>query len=85
MKLAGHSQPGLPQTSAILGRTVQGLRSWTQAVFGGLHKRSGPARFNPFKDTSRLKEMAHAEAILLIPEGVSQLQAGEIVNVHLLS
>jgi len=77
MKLSGIRNFKLAQSPAILKETVKGQRSWTQAVFGCLTVENGIRYFRPRKGISRLKSIAAADSLLLIPEGVARIAAGE--------
>ena len=83
-KLCGYREPFLPQIQAQLGQTVEGQVDWTQAIFGCLEWKDGQSMFFPQEDISRLKNIAAAEAILLIPEGARGYLDGTKVNVQLL-
>jgi molybdopterin molybdotransferase len=85
LKLSGHLDPGLPQMTAILDETLEGQNDWTQAIFGYLQNKRTEPIFRPTNSFSRLKNMADAKALLLIPEGVSRYREGEVVAVQLLS
>ena len=85
LKLGGNSLPALPQRSVLLAESVQGPPDWTQAVFGRLRSdREGRWNFQTDRQTSRLKAMGHAEALLTIPEGVERFSAGTHATVDLL-
>jgi molybdopterin molybdotransferase len=83
-KLCGHQDVFLPMARAQLDRTVEGQSDWTQAIFGRLYRQEGKRVFSPLDTISRLKNIAMADALLLIPEGVTRLQGGEPANVQLL-
>lgn len=85
LKLSGHLDPGLPQMTAILDEALEGQYDWTQAIFGYLQNKRTEPIFRPTNSFSRLKNMADAKALLLIPEGVSRYREGEVVAVQLLS
>jgi len=85
LKLCGHLAPGLPEIPAFLDEPVRGQKDWTQAIFGGLKKHSDGLHFVPYTNIqSRLRRMAEAQALLLIPEGTSAFEAGAAVTVKLL-
>jgi molybdopterin biosynthesis enzyme len=85
MKLAGHNTPGLTKMPARLAQRVTGQNNWTQAIFGALVKEEMEISFHPDqRPASRLKSMAEAQAVLLIPEGVSEIDADETVQVQAL-
>jgi len=84
-KLSGIRNFKLAQTSAILKQSIEGQRSWTQAVFGCLTKENGIRHFRPLSGISRLKSIADADGLLLIPEGIAQMAEGESAIVQLLA
>ncbi len=83
-KLCGHPDVYLPRVQAQLDQTIEGQTDWTQAIFGCLNRKDGQSIFSPTEDISRLKNIAAAEALLLIPEGVSRYEDGATVGVQLL-
>jgi len=86
LKLCGNADPHLPRISATLHEEVAVRdKDWTQYIFGSLRSENGPLQFAPLHLKSRLQSMARAEAILCIPEGVSTLQKGTMVQVQLLN
>ncbi len=85
LRLGGCDQPGLPRTQATLATAVKGNRRWTQALFGELEARDQVLVFHPHQRRgSRLKRMARAHGLLLIPEGQDGFAAGDPVSVQLL-
>jgi len=79
-KLCGHNAPGLVQIPAVLKEPVSGPRDWTQAIFGTL-ERGDTLLFQPHgRPMSRLKSMAEAGALLLIPEGTTAFSENQTVN-----
>lgn len=83
--LCGHAQPGLPCISARLKDPLSGQPDWTQAIFGSIQKDGHTAVFVPHGHTgSRLKSMARAQGLLLIPEGTSAIGPDETVSVRVL-
>ncbi|MBW1608298.1 MAG: hypothetical protein JRF45_14045 [Deltaproteobacteria bacterium] len=85
LKLSGYLGPSLPKVTAILDETLEGHNDWTQAIFGYLQNKRKEPIFRPTNSFSRLKNMANAKALLLIPEGVSRYGKGEVVDVQMLS
>lgn len=86
LRLGGHREPGLPSISATLGESVSGQRDWTQAIFGSMRTDGEKAIFKPERRTgSRLKSMARAQGLLLIPEGTAAIEAEEVVRVRVLA
>ena len=85
LRLAGYIGPGLLSMAAVLGETIEGQIDWTQAIFGDLKDEQKEPIFLSTNSFSRLKNMADAKALLLIPEGVSSYRKGEVVSVQMLS
>ncbi len=84
LRLAGYKNPKLPETQVILQEMVKGQADWTDAVFGRLENENGSTGFHPITGKSRLSNMARAEALLLLPVGITQVSNGQSVNVQLL-
>jgi molybdopterin molybdotransferase len=84
-RLEGREQPGLPMQVARLAEPVRGQRDWTQFVHGRLEAGREGLVFLPMRMKSRLQEMAQAEAIVQIPEGVEQIPRGAVVPVQVLA
>jgi molybdopterin molybdotransferase len=79
-RLAGVAKPGLPLVAAVMAQSVEGQSDWTQFVHGRLESRDENLFFIPtWKDASRLSSMAGSDAVVTIPEGISQLMAGDQV------
>lgn len=85
LRLGGSDPPGLPRIKARLAAAVAGDRHWTQAVFGELETTNQGVVFNPHQRRgSRLKRMARAHGLLLIPEGREGYAPEDIVTVRML-
>lgn len=84
-KLAREPQPGLPQIHAVLAKKISGQADWTQFVHGNLVQETEHLLFQPLKSKSRLQEMARAEAIAKIPEGLDEIPANSTVMVQALA
>jgi len=83
-KLSGYAKPGLQPMPAIMGESIQGRPNWTLAIFGLVEKSGGELLFRPDHSFSRLKSMADAQGILLLPEGVGRIRSGEKIYIQLL-
>lgn len=84
-KLGGSRSPGLAEVPAVLKEPVSGQRDWTQVLFGTLRPSGRALTFQPDgRPASRLKSMADAEALLLIPEGVAAVSANQTVTIQTL-
>jgi molybdopterin molybdotransferase len=84
-RYAGYRTPGLKTIAAELSQDVYGQIDWTQFKFGLFEFRDGLPRFHPIKTASRLRDMARAEGVLMIPEGVDHIPAGDIIKVQVLA
>jgi molybdopterin molybdotransferase len=79
-RLAGWTKPGLPLVTAEMAEDVKGQSDWTQFIHGRLELRDETLLFFPtWKEASRLSSMAASNAVVKIPEGVSQLPVGTLV------
>jgi len=84
-QLGGCRAPGLAEVPAVLKETVSGQSDWTQVLFGTLKHGGQTLAFQPDgRPASRLKSMADAEALLLIPEGVDAFSANQTVTIQTL-
>jgi molybdopterin molybdotransferase len=82
LKMGGHRGHGLPQQCLRLQHDVRGQKDWTQAVFGTIaYDGTGCGLFRPDRQASRLKSVGHAQALLMIPEGVDHIAAGTFVEI----
>ncbi len=82
-KLAGNTVLELPKIQVRLKQSIRSQKDWTHAEFGRLENSDSGILFNPIgKSISRLKSMADADALLLIPEGVSKINKGEPAFVY---
>jgi molybdopterin molybdotransferase len=82
LKMSGMTKPCLPSVPVTLASEVKGQKEWTQAVFGYLTKTDDRVFFEPRVEVRNFQKMAHAEGVLLIPEGVSLISKGEKVEVQ---
>jgi molybdopterin molybdotransferase len=85
LALAGHPDPKLPTVNARLATDLEGReRDWTHFFFGTLREEEGFPVFHRLKSSSRLRDIAEAEAIACIPEGKGRLINGMVVPVQIL-
>ena len=85
LTLAGHAMCGLPGIHARLAADLEGReRDWTRFFFGRLTEEDGLPVFHPLHGSSRLRDMAEAEAIVCIPEGEECLLKGSVITVQVL-
>ncbi|SMC52667.1 molybdopterin molybdochelatase [Desulfocicer vacuolatum DSM 3385] len=84
--LAGYKHPCLPTMRAALTSDLQGRdREWTQFVFGTINLQGDTPQFHSLGQKGRLQSMARATAIAAIPEGVTDVSQGAMVDVQILS
>jgi len=85
LALAGHANPNLPRINARLAADLEGReRDWTDFFFGRLKEDEGFPVFHQLKGSSRLRDIAEAEAIASIPEGQDNLLEGSVISVQVL-
>lgn len=85
LAMAGRRGPVFPQVSARLAEPVTGRTGWTQCVHVQLFQKNGVRMARPLKSASRLLSMARKDGLILLPEGVAELKAGQEAKVHCLS
>jgi molybdopterin molybdotransferase len=83
-RLSGYPRLGLPTRMVKLAATVTGQRNWTQFIEGRFEMVKSEIQFQPQKQKSRLQSMADCEGYLKIPEGITAVEAGEMVSIQLL-
>ena len=83
-KLSGSQKTGLPVQKMRLAETVNGQSDWTQFIHGRLEETSDIPLFHPIHLSSRFQMMSTADALIKIPEGLSTLEKGQIVEGQLL-
>ena len=78
MNISGFENPGLPKIPVTLAKTVKSQTSWTHAEYGTIETRDSGVLFHPIgKRESRLKSIATAQSLLLVPEGRARLDQGQ--------
>ncbi len=82
--MQGYSGDIMPVVQARLSRPVTVKPQWTRAIFGRLQPENTGNLFTPYSRKSRLRDMAAANAILVIDENTPQLGAGATVMLNLL-
>ncbi len=76
LKMGGHHEHHLPTLPVRLRTELHGQTEWTQFIYGSLSVNDERLEFEALSTVSRLQMMAHAEAIVAIPEGLDHLPAG---------
>lgn len=84
-KVCGLRRSLIPLLKARLTEEVRGQKDWTQFIYGRLnYSSSGELVVEPIALKRRLQDMAEANSMFMIPEGVEVIEAGSIVCVQLL-
>ncbi len=76
MRLAGSMGSPYPRLTGTLNEDVSGQSDWTQIVRCTVAKQGLDTRLTPFDARRRLRSMARADGIIMIPEGVERIPAG---------
>ena len=84
LALSGRKDAGLPVRMVRLAESISGRVDWTQFKHGKLEAGGDLPSFYPLNPPSRLQMMATSDAIVRIPEGVSQIERGQVVEAQLL-
>jgi molybdopterin molybdotransferase len=84
MKMKGETSFSFPVVQAQLSDSVSGHKDWTQFIHARLEKGKNRLVVRPAKLKSRLISMARKEALIIIPEGWEEWNAGEIIEIQLL-
>jgi molybdopterin molybdotransferase len=85
MKMKGETAFSFPVVRAQLAETVAGHKDWTQFIHARLEKGKNKLIVTPAKLKSRLISMARKEALIIIPEGWEEFNAGETIEIQLLN
>ena len=84
--LAGYERPNLPTMRAALASDLNGRdREWTQFVFGMIDLDGDTPLFRSLGQKGRLQSMAKATAIASIPEGMTGISQGTMMDIQVLS
>ncbi len=86
--LSGMTPHPLKKSTARLKESLRTRFSdWTQFIYGCLEN-TGPDGipfFAPILRNSRLRSMAEAEAVAALPEGITELEEGSLIQIQLLT
>jgi len=83
-KLCGLKRSLIPVVKACLAEEVRGQKDWTQFIYGHLNNSGDKLMVEPITLKRRLQDMAEANSVFMVPEGVEVIEAGSIVDVQLL-
>ncbi len=84
-KLAGHAAGAFPEVTATLASPIPACRAaWSRSILGSCSPAETRLVFHPLRLKSRLRSVAEAGAVLLVPEDAGALCADAAVRVKLL-
>lgn len=80
LNMSGFEDPVLPQIPVRLTQDIKSHMDWTHAEFGRLEITKAGFEFYPIgKKESRLRSIAAAQALMLMPQGVSMFNRDDVV------
>jgi len=85
LKMRGEQPVAFSTVSANLAQPVNGNKGWTDFIHGRLEKRPNGLYVHPARLKSALQSMAQKEALIIIPEDLEKIDAGQIIDIQLLS
>jgi molybdopterin molybdotransferase len=85
LKMKGDHPVFFPVAAAHLSESVKGKNGWTDFVHARLEYRQNQLWVYPARLKSSLKSMARKEALIIIPEDREKIDAGETVDIQLLT
>ncbi len=85
LKLKGDHPIFFPVAPARLAETVKGKNDWTEFIHARLEYRQNELWVYPVLLKSTLKSMAIKEALIVIPEDRDKIDAGETIDIQLLT
>ena len=85
LKMKGDQPFFFPVVSAQLSESVRGKHGWTDFVHAHLEHRQNQWLVQPARLKSSLQSMARKEALIIIPEDREKIDAGETVDIQLLT
>jgi molybdopterin molybdotransferase len=80
LRMSGHKSSPYLHLTGILEQDVGGDEDWTQVIHCRAEKRDASIRLTPLDRRRRLKSMAKADGLVLVPEGVQLIPAGSSVE-----
>lgn len=85
LKMKGERPLPFRLASARLAASVRGQKEWTDFIHARLEKAQNQLIVHPARLKSTLQSMAQKDAIIAIPEDRSEIPAGEIIEIQVLS
>lgn len=80
LRLAGYSGSPYRRLTGILTKEVHGQKDWTQVIHCRIEKQDFSIHVVPLASTQRLRSMAAADGLFLIPEGVELIPEGSLIE-----
>lgn len=84
LRMAGDACLPYPTIGATLTADIEGNGTWTQFIHARFEKNGNRLIVRPLKQGSRLQSMADKNALIMLPEGCSRLEAESVVTVQVL-
>ena len=84
MKMRGEISCNFPMVSGRLAETVFGKKGWTDFIHARLENQFNQLLVHPARLESGLLSMARKEALIIIPENLEKIAAGETIDIQLL-
>ncbi|MFC1669625.1 molybdopterin-guanine dinucleotide biosynthesis protein B [Spirochaetota bacterium] len=82
LAMQGSSRQIFATTKAKLTDKVTGQKDWTQFIHARFDGTGNSTQVKPAKLASRLQSMAQKEAIIIIPEGIDEIKAGDEIEIQ---
>lgn len=79
LRMAGCDRTSCFGSSGILDKDVKGQADWTQVLHCSAERDGFSTRLMPLDSGPRLRSMARADALVIVPEGVERIAAGTTV------
>lgn len=80
LRMAGHTGSPYFLSTGMLYKDIGGQSDWTQVIHCKVEKQGHTTCLTPLDSTRRLRSMAVADALVLVPEGVERIPAGTSVE-----
>ncbi len=80
LRLSGYTGSPHLRLTGILDKHIGGQKDWTQVVHCRAEKQGITTRLTPLNSTRRLRSMATADCLVLVPEGTELIPSGMAVE-----
>ncbi len=82
LRLMGRGGLFPPMERATVLTDLKGRDDWTQLILAKSRMRGVCPLASPVKETSRLKRIALADCVIVIPEGISRIKRGQMAEIR---